>query len=388
LRDAFPAFLAGLDGAPGGRPNLHLGVISPDMGSKGRLDPNPGPSVGVVGQGGCSGAGKAGLLQTNGAPIVATSGEPEPFLAVSRDGAQNITGTLEAAFNTITQVGASGCGFEQQLHAMRAALENTDENAGFLRANANLAVVMLTDEDDCSMLSPAMLGPESPTLGPLQSFRCFRFGVTCTEDTATVGAKTNCTPNAASTFVEDVAPFAEFLAGLKSHPNRVMFGAVMGAPLPVAVELRSINGQSQTAVAPTCDTTPIDGINGVKADPGVRLSAMADELAALGGQTHVDSICSRDLQPQVRGLGEKLATLVDNTCIPVALSAQADCIVEDSTDFQPAPDTVLPCTKTEAPGASCFRIADDASCSSGQRLEISRSTPPIGSRVSTLRCAQ
>jgi len=36
-----------------------------------------------------------------------------------------------------------------------------------------LAVVILADEDDCSVSDPTFFDPSSATLGPLQSFRCF-----------------------------------------------------------------------------------------------------------------------------------------------------------------------------------------------------------------------
>jgi hypothetical protein len=388
LRQAFPEFMAQLDSAPGGRPNLHIGVISTDMGAKGRLDSTPGTSVGTVGQGGCANLGKAGHLQINNAPIIPdeVTGTPRPFFEVARDGTSNISGSLEDAFTTMAALGATGCGFEQQLHAMRVALEDTGgANKGFLRESANLGIVMLTDEDDCSMTHSALLGPEGGPLGPLQSFRCFRFGVTCAQDINSVGEKSGCEPSPASEFVEDVAPFANFLAGLKSTPNRVLFGAVIGAPNPVAVELRPINGQMQNAVAHSCDLQ--DGGIPLQADPGVRLAAMANQFATLGGQTQVDSICSRDLTPQVTNIGAKLAALVDNTCLPAAQSASADCIVEDQSDFQASVDTLLPCTDADAPGTSCFRITADTACSSGQRLVFTRPVPPISTdRVSTLKC--
>jgi hypothetical protein len=378
LRQAFPAFAAQLDA------NLHIGVISTDMGAKGRLDAIPGPGVGTVGQGGCSGLGKGGQLLINGAPIIPNAqGEQEPFLSTDRLGNTNFSGTLEDAFTAMASLGATGCGFEQQLHAMRVALSETSN--GFLRAGANLGIVMLTDEDDCSMTHSTLLGPEGGALGPQQSFRCFRFGVTCAQDTGSVGSKTGCQPDAASPHVEDVAPFADFLATVKSHPNRVMFGALIGAPNPVEVELRPINGSMQPAVKHSCDLTdPVSGLPLV-ADPGVRLDAMANKFSTLGGVSQVDSICSTNLTPQVTGLGNKLATLVNNTCIPTQVVA-TNCIVEDRSDFQASVETLLPCTGSDAPGTSCFSVLDDAACSSGQRLDFTRPIPAIDDRSSTLKC--
>src|SRR5205085_370199 len=60
------------------------------------------------------------------------------------------------------------------------------DNGGFLRDNAALAIVMVTNEDDCSVRSDSLL--LSPTvnsvtdlsgLGALQSYRCNEFGHLC-----------------------------------------------------------------------------------------------------------------------------------------------------------------------------------------------------------------
>ena len=53
--------------------------------------------------------------------------------------------------------------------------------AAFFRPEANLAIVILADEDDCSLLDPALLGT-SAELGPLSAFRCFEHGVVCDPD--------------------------------------------------------------------------------------------------------------------------------------------------------------------------------------------------------------
>lgn len=58
-----------------------------------------------------------------------------------------------AAFRANVLVGSRGSGKEQPLLAMRRALEKAEPggpNDGFLRPGARLAVVVITDEDDCS----------------------------------------------------------------------------------------------------------------------------------------------------------------------------------------------------------------------------------------------
>jgi hypothetical protein len=62
--------------------------------------------------------------------------------------------TLARDFKANVHQGDWGSGKEQPLRAMRASLDaamvTTGANQGFLRAGARLAVVILTDEDDCS----------------------------------------------------------------------------------------------------------------------------------------------------------------------------------------------------------------------------------------------
>ena len=83
------------------------------------------------------------------------------------------------------RLGASGCGFEHQLAAIDRALGSDglgappSQNSGFLRPEAYLGIVMLTNEDDCS-------APDNTTIyslngyqqnianpdGPIANYRC------------------------------------------------------------------------------------------------------------------------------------------------------------------------------------------------------------------------
>lgn len=59
----------------------------------------------------------------------------------------------ESAFSCLAQVGTSGPALEMPLEATKLALNDRmadGTNAGFLRDDALLAVIILTDEDDCS----------------------------------------------------------------------------------------------------------------------------------------------------------------------------------------------------------------------------------------------
>lgn len=75
----------------------------------------------------------------------------QPWLEL-RNGQSNLedqTLALESALACILPQGINGCGYESQLGAMQAALENAAKS-GFMRSDASLAVIHVTDELDCS----------------------------------------------------------------------------------------------------------------------------------------------------------------------------------------------------------------------------------------------
>ena len=205
----FPRMIDELSTLDGGLPNLHIGIVTSDLGTSGsHTDPAPT----IPGGAGCAGEGDAGNL-------VAIAGATDPFLSDIEDANggrdRNYTGELRDAFGSAALVGDQGCGFEQHLGAMRCALDANPNNAGFLRPTANLAVVILADEDDCSVGDSVFFAADTSLFGPLQSFRCFRFGVQCDpDDPTTPGAKSGCRPREDSLYIDPVQPFEDALQGL------------------------------------------------------------------------------------------------------------------------------------------------------------------------------
>ncbi|MEO7095793.1 MAG: hypothetical protein ABI175_21215 [Polyangiales bacterium] len=383
LKAAFPMLVAQLSSVTGGVPNLHLGVVSSDMGTKGSAVTAFGGPIGQLGNGGCSMTGKNGALQIGSAALM----NGDKFLKLDRSGTKNFAGTLEDTFSAMASLGAGGCGFEQDLHAMRRSLE-AGVNPTFLRDSANLAVVVLTDEDDCSLLDPAVLGNDQVTFGPLQSFRCFRFGVECSPDTVNdVGVKTGCKPRATSTFIEDTAPFKTALLAAKGNdPRKVSFGVFAGtSALPIEVELRDPpgGGTPMTALKHSCEY-PVNAGNAV-ADPPIRLQALA---AAIGANGTVTSVCSNDLTPAAIEIGQGIKRLIGDACLTRAVAAET-CLVVETRDSAPsAPTRIQPCADGGA--ALCYDIVGDVTCTTGphKRLAITRSDAPAADAWITMSCAQ
>jgi len=388
LAAAFPRMIDVLGQIDGGLPNLHIGVITSDMGTSASDSASPGPAIGQLGNGGCSGRGDDGRLQV-------TAGMTAAFLSDVADNgtrAKNYTGELRDVFGQLARVGAGGCGFEQHLSAMRSALTSS-ANTGFLRPSANLAVVFLADEDDCSARSSAVFGPDGATLGPLTSFRCFAHGVTCDQSSTEVGAKTNCVPDAGSSLIDDVAPFVDVLLATKPDPRMVMVAAIVGNPDPVNVELRAPpgGGPLQAALSHSCAFTSIDGPSA--ADPAVRLSAFLD---AFPGRATLTSVCSGDLSNPLGVIGQSAKQLIGDPCLDTTQLADASpdpgiqpsCEVVDIRDASPeAPSSIAPCT----PGSNdCYDlIADQVACPASidhLRVKIRRTTAPAEDTWTHVRC--
>jgi hypothetical protein len=387
----FPKFVTRLSLLPGGLPDLHLGVVSTDMGTSGSGPKPPAPQIGQVGQGGCMGTGKDGTLTVGSAPVTGR------FLSDTKnaDGSRlkNYNGTLAAAFAQMAQLGAAGCGFEQTLRAMHRALDTNPMNAGFLRRDALLAIVFLTDEDDCSVADPALFGNDA-SLGPLQSFRCTRFGVTCTTNGATpdamntVGVKGGCT-GTGSMLMAELTGFHDFLVGLKDDPRNVVVGGIMGDPDHVEVELRAAGGTPSPAIAHSCSYQNGGG-NPEVADPGVRLKAFFDLFPERAAYT---TICKPDLSDGLDQIGQLIVRAAGSPCVEAALfdvdpdqpGPQVDCVVEDVVGAQSTP--IAACGPV--PSSPCWRIEPDTiNCPSSDHLKlvVDRAAAPAPGTVTKMRC--
>jgi hypothetical protein len=285
---AFPAFLDVLADQPGGLPNLHIGVVSSNVGAGG-FDIT-----------GCGGEGDDGRLQntSNGA----CSG-PNGFYISDRLSANGVTriknynGTLEETFSCIALLGTDGCGFEGHLEAMRRAfaVAETPQNQGFLRGDAALLVIIVANEDDCSASNPAFYDPMlTAELGELTSFRCTEFGVECAEGLISRDAAsyTACVPRSESPYMHHSQVYADDVRALKNDPGRIGVGLIVAPPEPVVV---TVDGGGFSQLEPSC------GAAAGSAYPAVRLTTFAEQF-----ETHATAtICQNDFTAalvQIAGL--------------------------------------------------------------------------------------
>jgi len=390
----FPKFVQAIDAFPTGRPNLHVGVVSTTV------------DIGVAGFGPCSGAPlDDGRLQNtlHGTMCPTLNGRFISDIAGPTGRQVNYTGTLDQIFSCIAPLGTGGCGFEAPLEAMKRALDGTrPENAGFLRPSAYLAVVFLTDEDDCSVRDKAIFSLPADQAGP-GDFRCqplYAYRCDTPISATTPGAYTNCRVRTDS-YLEDPAAYFDFVSSIKP-PGHALVAMIAGdvkhdistGPIPLP-------GAPPLQLQQSCSTT----INGNLAigRPGLRL----DEFRKLfGGNGLFRSICQSDYQPALADIGNLIISQVspcldgsiDTTDLdPANPGLQLDCTVSELANLdspEPTETTLTPCEMSapDVPSPTgrrpCWWVKPNpVACTTATGLEIHVEPALVVGQTLRVRCA-
>lgn len=404
----FPEFTRVLETIEGGLPDIHMGIISSNVGTAEGDDRALDTK--------CNGQGDDGALiatgNPSGAPCTALA-NGDTFIsdiALNQDGTmreKNYEGTLEDQFSCMAVLGTDGCGFEQHLESMKRALSE-DKNPGFLRPDAFLAVIFIQDEDDCSASDRDVFGGSvqdsvDDPLGEYSSYRCFEYGTTCEPDSErTLGPRDNCAPDEESEYMASVQGYIDFLKGVKDDPSKVLVAAITAPPTPVTVA--NDESKDELWVRPACVVcadggTDCPGALGSDADPdtlvaarpSIRMGAFLDGFSA---RSTFQSIC--DYDPKIQDVDfsdalTKIAILltkvVGNPCIdgnisdtdPSTDGVQADCRVSDVRGLNTEEQEEFPIPPCEASDPPCFRVIPNDSCTETETnlaLDIDRGTPP------------
>ena len=365
----FPAFINSLDemGA-----DYRIGITTTDVAHPG-CTKNPTPEDGELVLRSCIEAVADGAFQFNdtdaakactdqcklvGDQLRVTAshdGEVHPWLE-SIAGQQNLPAgvTMADAFACFGPQGINGCGFESPLEAMRLAISKARADNGFMRDEALLSVVLVTDEADCSSnpahadiftTNPTFQNDTAPTL---TSATCWRAGVACTgagpelkecysEDYTADG-----TPGAldrADAVLHPLDRYVEFLDSVRVSGGSledggpiardVLVSLIAGVPIgydlgKAEIEYRAAEPGSfqdvNFGVAPGCTNTE-DGTNST-AVPPVREREVTEAFAGPDGARNVFSICQDDYSPAL----EQIAAAVRRALPP----ACAGTCIEDS----------------------------------------------------------
>lgn len=328
-----------------GLPDLHIGVVSTDMGV--------GATYAVPT---CTVGGKGGLLLGQGIP----GARAEPFLRDLSDGEgrhRNYVGTLENAFERMVSLGAKGCEIEQPLAAMHAALGGElAANQGFLRHSAALAVVLVTDEDDCSVAAEDFFAPAVD--GDAPEFRCFRRGVTCSDDVVAEGVYTGC----------------------RATSDRLMraprdYGAILSELKPVGdLVVTGMIGDTDAARIARDDSGALSVISeceGARESyPALRLGQFIDALPVQGERRQVAPQCGAETPQALAAAGKSIRKMLGTRCmdgdiidIDDAPGVQPMCEVwmERDRSKEALPACTAPPHQREAADAPCYYI-DEGGC--------------------------
>ncbi len=279
LNKSFPSLLAALeDPSDGTYPDLRVAIIDSDLGTGGRYDTGPcGPnssnnqsSFGDIGDFQMRGATGCGVTDSNALWLEYTKGSPINYKNPAGGDIAQVFGCLASNLGTV------GCGEEHQLQAFEFALVaqnlhgSTSEPArggaqnSFLRPQADLGLVFLSDEDDCSAATnDGMFGDIPDLRNESASLRCatrahkcsgqnltnsppgyptvakFETGFAncsartdaCSNQTTNYGAITDTSVPTDCSPLKDIPSMANEIKSLKADPsNQILVAGIFGWP--------------------------------------------------------------------------------------------------------------------------------------------------------------
>jgi len=297
----FPRLIDALKALPAGFPDLHLGVVSSDMGAGSALL-----------AGACaSSIGDRGVLQVrSGCGLDLNKGR----YLISQDGGtqNNFDGDISDVFACLASLGTNGCGFEHQLQSVRMALSGfVSDNAGFLRSDAHLAVVYITDEDDCSAPADTTLFEDVRSNGQDSSLRCSLAGHVCNGKAPP--AEVFSTPLANCSASSDgggkLIPVQTFVDEMKLlRTQSVSVSVIGGWPANVASANYAIGYDTTSVYSDQLTSMPIcESANG-KAVVELRMKQFVDAFGAAG---QIMSICQDDFSNAMKQIGDLISTTVE-----------------------------------------------------------------------------
>lgn len=250
------------------------------------------------------------------------------------------------------------------------------QNVGFVRNDALLLIVILSNEDDCSVADTAMFDNAQASiddeLGPWESFRCFEFGVACDDDQPRLpGVRTACGVREPSPYMTAIADYVTFIRALKTDPTQVMVAAITGDTGPVEVFLNS-DSQGHPELRSTCPGShppplidagpppPLDDDGPQTAAPGIRLRAFLDGFP---GRSVFQPLCAEDMASSLRAIARLAGTVstASSTCLLGPIANADLCRVFHATNPQTDAEIRTPVPNCRATGGAvlCFTIESD-----------------------------
>lgn len=299
LADELPAFIRDLldpDPVTSVRKpiaDLHLGVISTDMGAGGYI-------------GTCTDRGDDGILRTEPDPsATGCASSYDPFHAYHTDSLPELERVEEALewVGCMTQLGTRGCGMEMPLESAYRALvvhsEPGGPNAGFLRQDTAVMVFWFVGDDDCSVSDYALFDFTDTTLGYMDT-RCINH----------------------PEYLHTVSHYVEGLSEIRESGGwPVIMGMAVGVPvgedtcsgfadtlggcLDLDVMVPTVTPSAPHDIVPVCATTMTSH------PPAPRLVEFA---LGFGRDAFVLSFCNESMEPVLSGLTGRIGEILEEAC--------------------------------------------------------------------------
>lgn len=419
LNSALPRLLDALvDPDLGTYPDLRIAIADPDLGTGGAYTAgacapnsrNGNSPYGNLGAFQMRGASDCGVTDSNARWIEYANGVPVGY----RGDLSNVLACLT------TNLGAEGCSIEQPLQAIEFALATkgmgNDEQQKMIRPYAQLAVIFLSENDDCSATTnDGIFGVKPELAGESAHLRCATRAHACggvnlttappgypttarfSAPFASCKARTDACPNqldGASTGTDTSVPTAcsplksirvtaERLKALKQVPDqKVLVAGIFGWPRADEKETATYriglvpNPNSADTVHPQIfDYWPVcyephhlpkapdvfdSDAWGAGAPGGLRLAAFLDEFGNNGLKF---SICESDYANAMTTIGTAIAKRMNNGCLTAEVDAFAKCtaqvhIPDGVGGYVPFP-AFMPTCNDDPTADPCYTLAKD-----------------------------
>lgn len=416
-------------------PDLRIAIVDSDLGA--------GQSTQCKS---ASGYGDMGQFQMRGATDCGANADAR-WLEYTKNQAINFTGDVSQVFGCLaSNVGVSGCGFEHQLAALEWAfyLGDNKSQLDFLRPEAYLGIVLLTDEDDCSapmetrMFATLAMNESwslrcatrahscdgttlaypttSPVSVPYDSCHA-RTDKTC-DSSVDTSVATDCNPLINITQLADEVK--QLKGGGAEADDKILVAGIYGTPRsgdttvrPFKIDMTT-NPTPGSPVAEIYDYWPVcydpdfmpggSGFDKTAADHGatggLRIKAFLDEFKPESRLAY--SICESDFGPAMAGIGKALIVKMGNLCVPYKLAdssdepgVQADCRVAyriphavtdakgiTSVVYQENPDSLPRCDASRTP--ECWEVKFGNANGTADEQKTASSCPAVGSTPSQM----
>ncbi|MEZ4407668.1 MAG: hypothetical protein R3A52_14500 [Polyangiales bacterium] len=365
--------------------SLHLAVVSTDLGTPGTTAIGTCDRANDVGDDGLLNPIRSGAAMRNHRPWTTLPADARPerctqnpdqyptFLTFDADTSD--AAAFREDFVCNAYLSTQGCGLEQQLesayralvvHNPRATPGNMDPNAGFVRDDAVLGVVVISDEEDGSVRdcryaeagqpcddALSVYDPDATRWAPTRelNLRFYQYTPGSPQDPTWPIDRYVDTTNARRGF-PSLKP---------DHPERVIFAGIVGVPLDIptrggrtdwgallgnspdgADAVESANAQGpytmrpnradpscpSTRMMPACraQTSGFDPSTLSCGEPGPRYAWPSRRIAQVARRFDeawnsgaVASICADDYRPALQQIVDRIGNAIGGRCLPRAL---------------------------------------------------------------------